>query len=98
MVQIWCCYRVLLGQSFIRVVLTETCRDNTMYSSTAYGVSSKCLQLLPSFNLICCIPVDYMHCVLLGVVKKTASLWFDSSHSKNKWQVNWHIKANDFDK
>lgn len=27
------------------------------------------LHILPSFNVTKCAPVDYMHCVLLGVTK-----------------------------
>jgi hypothetical protein len=43
------------------------------------------LHALPSFDLIRCVPVDYMHCVLLGVSKKLASLWFDPSNFRKDW-------------
>lgn len=43
------------------------------------------LHMISSFDVILCVPVDYMHGVLLGVVKKLACLWFDSSHSKEDW-------------
>ena len=32
-------------------------------------------------------PVDYMHCVLLGVVRTFVSLWFDSKHHREPWSV-----------
>ena len=35
------------------------------------GLSS--LHLLPSFDIPRCVPVDYMHCCLLGVAKSYAS-------------------------
>ena len=51
-----------------------------------YGVKGfSPLNLIPSFDVIQSIPVDYMHCVLLGVVKKIAKLWFDSMYSKREW-------------
>lgn len=43
------------------------------------------LHLLPYFDIIRCIPVDYMHCVLLGVVKQLSSLWFNSNNHKYEW-------------
>ena len=47
------------------------------------------LQILPSFDVVKGVPVDYMHCVLLGLVRKLLSLWFDrqSGNSKNEWFV-----------
>jgi len=43
------------------------------------------LQLLPSFDVIRCVPVDYMHCVLLGVTKKLVMLWFNTKYSSKEW-------------
>jgi len=43
------------------------------------------LQLLPSFDVIRCVPVDYMHCVLLGVTKKLVTLWFNTKYSSKEW-------------
>ena len=43
------------------------------------------LHLLPSFDIIKCVPVDYMHCVLIGVVKNMAKLWFNSAYHKEEW-------------
>ena len=37
------------------------------------------LHILPSFNIVDNVVIDYMHCVLEGVVKKMANLWFNSS-------------------
>lgn len=48
------------------------------------GVKSmSCLVAAKYFDLIFGFSIDYMHCVLLGIVKKLMSLWLDSSnHSK----------------
>ena len=39
----------------------------------------------PKFDIICGIAVDYMHSVLLGVVKMLLTLWTDKSHSSEPW-------------
>ena len=43
------------------------------------------LHLLPSFDTVKCVPVEYMHCVLIGVVKNMPKLWFNSSYHKEEW-------------
>lgn len=40
--------------------------------------SMSCMIAAKEFNLIHSFSIDYMHCVLLGVIKKTLSLWLDS--------------------
>ena len=44
---------------------------------------------LPEFDVIKGCPVDYMHCVFLGVTRKLLSLWFDPKHHHNEWYVNY---------
>ena len=55
------------------------------------------LQILPQFDIVKGVPVDYIHCVLLGLVRKLLRLWFDrqSSNSTNKWYmlVTIHLKS-----
>ena len=41
--------------------------------------------VLPEFDVIRGVTVDYMHAVLLGVVKMLMSLWFLKAHSKEPW-------------
>lgn len=51
-----------------------------------YGVKGfSPLHAISGFDPIKSVPVDYMHCVLLGVVKKLAYLWVDSSNCKEPW-------------
>ncbi|XP_040191178.1 uncharacterized protein LOC120924346 isoform X1 [Rana temporaria] len=39
---------------------------------------------LPYFNVIDCVVPEYMHCVLLGVARQLATLWFDTKfHTKD---------------
>ena len=40
------------------------------------------------FDIINGNGIDYMHCVLLGVVKTLLKLWFSSSHSKEPYNVS----------
>ena len=51
-----------------------------------YGVKGSCvLHRIPGFDTIVCCPVDYMHCVLLGVVRRLMSLWFKSNNHGSDW-------------
>ena len=45
------------------------------------------LHNLPDFDIINNNPIDYMHCVLLGVMRTLVSLWFDSKNHKEPWYV-----------
>ena len=51
--------------------------------------------ILPKFNIILGTPVDYMHAVLLGVVKLLITLWFGKSFSKYPWSCLKKIKQCD---
>ncbi|KAI7789722.1 hypothetical protein IRJ41_011699 [Triplophysa rosa] len=42
---------------------------------------------LPNFVLINGMVPDYMHCVLLGVCRQIASLWFDSKSYSKPWYI-----------
>lgn len=53
-----------------------------------YGVKGKSvLHGLTEFDIIDGDPIDYMHCVLLGVVRTFTSLWFESKHHNEPWSV-----------
>ena len=53
-----------------------------------YGVKGKSVfHSLPGFDVIRNNPVDYMHCVLLGVVRTLLSLWFESKYHRKQWSV-----------
>ena len=55
-----------------------------------YGVKGKSVLLsLPDFDMVNNNPVDYMHCVLLVVVRTLISLWFDSKNHKEQWYVHF---------
>jgi len=49
------------------------------------GVSP--LLFLPLFNIVTGFVPDYLHCVLLGVVRTFSGLWFDSSNHSKPWYV-----------
>ena len=42
---------------------------------------------LTGFDVIDQDPVDYMHCVLLGVVRTLISFWFDSKYHIELWYI-----------
>jgi hypothetical protein len=48
-------------------------------------VSQLCL--VEGFDIIRGMPVDYMHGVLLGVVKKLFSFWFERKHKNEKYYI-----------
>ena len=47
-----------------------------------------CLQTLPHFNLVDGVGIDYMHCVLLNIMRLLINLWFDSSHHFQPWSCS----------
>lgn len=46
------------------------------------------LLLLKGFNLVWCMPLDYMHCVLEGVTKQITELWIKGT-SLRRISSNW---------
>lgn len=44
-----------------------------------------CMVAAREFDVINSFPIDYMHCVLLGVMPKLFSLWFDSKNHKEPY-------------
>ncbi|KAG4077346.1 hypothetical protein HA402_009747 [Bradysia odoriphaga] len=42
---------------------------------------------IPDYDLIIQTPIDWMHCVVLGVVNALMDLWFDSSHHEQKFYL-----------
>lgn len=46
-----------------------------------------CMIALVDFDLVNGFAIDYMHCVLLGVVKKMLSLWLDSENFKSSYYI-----------
>jgi hypothetical protein len=53
------------------------------------------LSLIPSFNLVTGFFPDYMHCVLLGVVRQMISLWFDTSSHSKPFYLGRHVQQID---
>lgn len=50
------------------------------------GIS--CMIAADQFDLVNGFGLDYMHCTLLGVVKKMLSLWLDSVHHSKQFHLN----------
>ena len=46
-------------------------------------------------NLVNQIPLDYMHCVLEGVVKRLMHLWFDSCNHEKPYYLGKHLRIID---
>lgn len=59
-------------------------REDTIVNGVK-GVSL--LMLLPIFNIIRSFPPEYMHSVLLGVVKLFLSTWFDPKNCRKPWYI-----------
>lgn len=59
-------------------------RENTVVNGVK-GVSL--LMLLPIFNIITSFPPEYMHCVLLGVVKLFLLTWLNPKNCRKPWYI-----------
>lgn len=60
----------------------------TLKSNPICGVKKiSCMLACNEFDLVDGYCIDYMHCVLLGVVPKLFSLWFDSVNHKESYYV-----------
>lgn len=57
------------------------------------GVSP--IAVLPDFNLVYGFALDYIHCVLLGVIKFVTCLWLDSTSHNERYYIG--LKRDDID-
>lgn len=48
--------------------------------------------IVPGFDIIRGVGIDYMHSVLLGVVKMLFNLWLDKQHHGSPWYIGKHGK------
>lgn len=91
---------VEVGNGFSRVYPggTEPMRSDDQHERDAFqaerekivvngvkGVSS--VMLLPIFSIVKCFPPEYMHSVLLGVVKLFLSHWIETKHYQKSWYI-----------
>ena len=53
------------------------------------------LHCLPTFDIISGFIPDYMHCILLGVCRQLAKLWFDSKNSKMPFYIGLKVNVID---
>lgn len=52
------------------------------------GVKSvSCLSALKDFDLVSGFAIDYMHCVLLGIMRKLLDLWLNSNNKKEQFYI-----------
>jgi len=64
--------------------------ENT--GKVTFGAKGKSvLCSLEYFNMVHSFSVDYMHAVLLGVTRRLANLWFDSTSSKESYYIGRKI-------
>ena len=53
------------------------------------------MMTLNNYDIIAGTAIDYMHCVLLGVVKSLLSLWFGSEHHRNVFYIGRSVELVD---
>ncbi len=54
-----------------------------------------CLMSFPRYNICRGTAIDYMHCVLLNVVRLLIRLWFDPAHSTEIWSCSRSVSMVD---
>lgn len=58
-------------------------------SEAIAGVQSmSCLIAAPDFDLIEGFSIDYMHCVLIGIMKKLLDLWYETKNHTQPYYIN----------
>ncbi|XP_039311945.1 uncharacterized protein LOC105207063 isoform X1 [Solenopsis invicta] len=61
-----------------------------------FGVKGFSLTMfIPLFNIIYSFPPEYIHCVLLGVCKTFATMWFDSKNFQKPWYIGTRVNLYD---
>ncbi len=60
------------------------------------GIKGKSV-LSDILDLVKCVPIDYMHCVLEGVTKWLINRWFTSTNHRSPFYIGRHIKNIDID-
>ena len=88
------CYPFALPEPDTRTLESheDDARMAVAQGESVHGVKGpSMLMLLPEFNIISGFVVDYMHCVLLGVVRQFVCLWFDSVNHLNAWYIGRRI-------
>lgn len=73
---------------------TDQCVRQNSISSVIGMKGPSPIRNLPHFDLVNCIPVDYMHCILLGVVKKLLDMWLGSA--EKPWYIGAPRKSKKF--
>ena len=60
------------------------------------GITEPCwLAALKYYDIVEGTAIDYMHCVLLGIVKKLLRLWFSKEHSSAPFNISKQVKEVD---
>jgi hypothetical protein len=54
-----------------------------------------CLASLPHYDIVRGTSIDYMHCILINIVRLLISLWFDSTHSSELWSCSRYVSTVD---
>ena len=63
-------------------------------SSVVRGITGKS-SLMSSLDMVASIPIDYMHAVLEGVVKRLIDLWFNSANHREAFYLGRYTSAID---
>lgn len=66
----------------------RTNEEFRLYMDCNYHLGSTELDRLLNIDLIKCIPLDYMHLICLGVMRKLLYLWVRNGRIKEKWQLS----------
>ncbi|XP_077259700.1 uncharacterized protein LOC143896019 [Temnothorax americanus] len=66
----------------------RTNEEFRLHADFYYHLDRSELEILLDIDLIKCIPLDYMHLICLGVMRKLMYLWVHNDGKKRKWQLS----------
>ena len=79
-------HTIYRDKTSVRRYAKEALENNTV--TKGIHPPGSCLMFFPVYDIVKGTGIDYMHCILLNVVRRLVHLWFDSTHHAEQWSCS----------